>query len=128
MKWAPDVVARCEHVTLYASRSDGALIISKKYNFEQRVGDAFPPICIPGIETIDVSAVDVNLHLGHSYYGSNLNLLSDLYFVLKEHRTADKRGYLTRQSQGLSGGEYWQFHDQAPYIRCSWRFGETATR
>ena len=127
--WAPGVIARCERVTLYASRSDTALITSKEYvNFEQRAGDAHPPVCLPDLETIDVSAVDFDLLLGHSYYGSNLNVLSDLYYVVKEHRSAADRFYLTRQPQGDRGGHYWYFKEEAPYIRCSWTFGEQKTR
>lgn len=125
---APRVVAQCERVTLYASRSDSALIVSKSIHSEQRAGDAHPPVCLPDIETIDVSAVDFDLALGHSYYGSNLNLLSDLYFVVKEHRPAAERGYLTRELSGNRGEHYWQFSDYGPYIRCSWKFGETVAR
>lgn len=126
--WAPEVAARCQRVTLYASRSDSALIVSKHVHSEQRAGDAHPPVCLPDIETIDVSAVDFDLLLGHSYFGSNLNLLSDLYFVVKEHRPAAERRYLSRASHGPGGAHYWQFSDQAPYIRCSWKFGEAISR
>jgi esterase/lipase superfamily enzyme len=127
--WAPGVVAKCDRVALYASQSDSALISSKHlHNREQRAGDAFPPVCLPGIETIDVSGVDFDVALGHSYYGSNLNVLSDLYFLIKEHRPAAERGYLTRTSLTWGRGHYWQFHDAAPYIRYTWKFGETLSR
>jgi hypothetical protein len=33
------------------------------------------------IETINVSALDTNL-LGHSYYGDNTSVISDLYYLL----------------------------------------------
>lgn len=123
--WAPAAVERCERVTLYASRSDSALIASKHLHREARVGDAHRPLCLAEIDTIDASAVDFDLLLGHSYYGSNRNVLTDLYFVLKEQRRPQERQYLTQA--GSASHPYWEFAEEAPFIRCSWRLGEGTT-
>jgi esterase/lipase superfamily enzyme len=58
------------HITLYASKNDEALKISKRFAQYPRAGDASDGIIVlPGIDSIDASIVDTSF-LGHSYYGS----------------------------------------------------------
>jgi esterase/lipase superfamily enzyme len=126
-EWAPGVVARCERVTLYASTSDAALIVSKgKHLQEQRAGDAHPPVAVEGITTIDCSALSFDF-LGHSYYGNNRDVLSDLFRLLKERRAESTCPYLTR-AEGQNGRPYWYFSDHAPGFSVVWNFEETIAR
>jgi esterase/lipase superfamily enzyme len=55
------------HITLYASKNDEALKISKRFAQYPRASDGI--IVLPGIDSIDASLVDTSF-LGHSYYGS----------------------------------------------------------
>ncbi len=75
---APRIVTRGKRVTLYTSKTDLALIASRYFNHGARAGDSGNEmVYVPGIETIDATAVDSSL-LGHSYYGSNVSVLYDL--------------------------------------------------
>src|SRR5690606_41428886 len=64
-------------------RSSDLLIASKGLHQQQRIGDAIPPVVMPGIETVSASAIDTSF-MGHSYYGSNRAALSDLFALVKE--------------------------------------------
>ncbi|QDU29493.1 hypothetical protein ETAA8_46040 [Anatilimnocola aggregata] len=125
VKWAPGVVAQAEQVTLYASTGDAALVISKSLHREQRAGDSHPPLVVPGITTIDVSAVDFNF-LGHSYYGSNVDVLADLFRLVKERRGPETCAYLTRHER--YGQAYWYFSDYGDVLNWAWNFDETIAR
>ena len=97
-----------QRVTLYASANDRALHFSKKYqgNFV-RVGDCSAELFVfPGIDSIDVSAVDSNL-VGHFYYGDNKSVLSDVFYLLKKGTPAEERFGLVEQMRG--GQRCWVF-------------------
>lgn len=122
--WAPGVVSMCERVTLYASSSDSALIASKGLHAELRAGDAWDPLIAEDVETIDCSRIDLSF-MGHSYYGSNTDVLSDLFMLLKENLPASKRPHLHRLESD-TGSFYFQFAESAPAIHCAWHFEEIA--
>lgn len=121
-RWAPGVVAQADRVTLYASRGDAALIASKGLHQEGRAGDAEQLALASGIETIDCSRIDFSF-MGHSYYGSNTDVLSDLFLLLKEDLPAAKRSHLAKLTSD-DGRPYYQFADTAPAILCTWHFEE----
>jgi len=104
---APQIVRTADRVTLYASSNDEALRVSKQIHGAPRAGDSGALlVVVPGIETIDVSGIDTSL-LGHSYYGSNGTVLSDLIGLLKYGMPASQRSWLLpRDYQGLP---YWVF-------------------
>jgi len=104
---APQIVRTADRVTLYASSNDEALRVSKQIHGAPRAGDSGALlVVIPGIETIDVSDIDTSL-VGHSYYGSNGTVLSDLVGLLKHGMPAAQRSWLLpRDYQGLP---YWVF-------------------
>ena len=80
-----------ERVTLYASSNDEALRLSKKLHGYPRAGEAGRDIVIlPGMDTVDCTAVDTSL-LGHSYYGDSGSVLSDIVEVLEDAKPADQR-------------------------------------
>lgn len=119
--WMPNVVPHCDRVTLYANSSDSALIASKSLHAEPRAGDArFMPI-VDGVETIDCSRIDMSF-MGHSYYGSNPDVLTDLFVILRENGGAKQRPHLKRR--WTRPGYYWEFARPAGMILCTWHFPE----
>ncbi len=61
---------------------------------------------VPGIDTIDVSAVDTSL-IGHSYYGSNDSVLRDMFCVLRESQPPSMRQWL--RSVERNAMTFWVF-------------------
>lgn len=105
-----------DRTTLYASANDEALALSKTYQGYQRAGDVRPEIVIvPGVDSIDVSAVDTSL-LGHSYYGDNTSVISDIARLLRSGLPPEKRCGL--QSMANAALRYWTFvaHSVCPAI------------
>jgi len=64
-------------ITMYSSSRDLALWSSKSYHGGyRRAGDSEGTVTIaPGVDTIDASAVDTDLGVGHSYYAENRSVL-----------------------------------------------------
>ena len=101
---APRIQKTAERVTLYASSNDMALLVSKKIHGAPRAGDGESGIIIiPGIDTIDASLIDTSL-VGHSYYGDNRSIISDMYLLLNLKLPPDKRNLLSKE---VEGGRYW---------------------
>ncbi len=95
----PDLVgvgAQTTHVTLYASAKDEALVASTKFHGSPRAGNPGQMILAAGLESIDATAVDTGL-IGHSYYGDNRSVLSDIYYLLRDHVRACTRFALHQQ-------------------------------
>lgn len=105
---APAITKQAKRVTLYASSNDLALLASRTFNSgDVRAGDASHGLLIvPNIETIDVSDVDSSL-LGHSYYGENPTVLTDLKELLLHAQPADSRPAL--EPVTLDQLKYWIF-------------------
>lgn len=100
-----------ERTTLYASANDEALRLSKQYQGYQRAGDVRPQITVaPGVDSIDVSAVDTSL-LGHSYYGDNTSVISDIARLLRTGLPPDRRCGI--QPLGDTLTRYWAFLSRA---------------
>jgi esterase/lipase superfamily enzyme len=118
--WIPGVVSQAERVTLYGSSGDSALIASKGLHNERRAGDAWAPVTAPGLETIDCSRIDLSF-MGHSYYGSNTDVLSDLFMLIKENQPAARRPHLSKLKTD-AGEPYYQFSSSAPAIYVTWHF------
>ena len=79
--------------------------LSHQLHEMKRAGDVLgEPIVMPPMETIDVSAVESSL-LGHSYYGDNSSVISDMYQLIHVNAPARKRvGTLEKNGKG---GIYW---------------------
>jgi esterase/lipase superfamily enzyme len=104
---APAITQTARRVTLYASSNDQALQASKQVHGYPRAGDSGEDlVVIPGIDTIDVSAVDTSL-VGHSYYGASDSILADIHHVFREALPADQRQWLRPALRG--GLTYWIF-------------------
>jgi esterase/lipase superfamily enzyme len=93
--------------TLYASANDTALRASMEFQTYRRAGDTrVMPVVVPGIDTVDVSAVDTNL-LGHFYYGDNSSVISDMFLVLTQGLPPAKRPRL--KPEGIAPNQFWRF-------------------
>lgn len=104
---APKLMGPSRNVTLYASSNDKALQASKKIHGYQRAGETGTGLVIvPGMDTIDASSLDTSL-VGHSYYGDNRSIISDMYYLLKAQLPASQRSGLS--SAGKAPDLYWMF-------------------
>ncbi len=109
---APRIPSAGERVTLYASANDQALKASRHVHDTPRAGEAGDRILVvPGIDTIDVSLLDTSL-LGHSYYGENLSVISDLFHLLQSGFAPGERFGLDSVPAGPL--RYWRFRAVAP--------------
>ncbi|MFO0901680.1 MAG: alpha/beta hydrolase [Pirellulales bacterium] len=108
---APVLTQTAQHVTLYASSRDQALVASKLVHGYPRAGDSGSNLLVvPGVETIDVSDVDTGI-LGHSYYGNSMPILRDLNLILRASQAAAGRPWLEQaQHDGLG---YWVFEPKS---------------
>lgn len=110
---AANVSRYASGVTLYAAANDRALGYSARFwGGVPRAGDVpnGQPIIVPGIDSIDVTAVSTDsLGLNHSGYAENRALLDDIkQLLLTGTRPPDKRvppiPKVTSQA-----GDYWRF-------------------
>ena len=90
-------------VTLYANRSDFALMMSQALNGLPRAGHG--AVAAAGMETIDASAVDLDF-LAHSGFGDNRVVMNDLARVLAGD-PPDRRINILPVEHG--DGRYWAF-------------------
>jgi len=104
---APAMQRTAQRLTLYASAHDEALLASQFIHRGPRAGDAGDGlIVIPGVDTIDVTAIDTSLW-GHSYYGSSNPVLHDLRMLLSRAIPPRDRTWLSpAERDGLT---YWIF-------------------
>jgi esterase/lipase superfamily enzyme len=80
------------HVTLYASSNDRALYWSKWFHWHARAGESGRNIFYDArIDTIDVSDLDTSF-IGHSYYGDNRSVISDLYNLIRYKHSPPRFG------------------------------------
>ncbi len=96
-----------ERITLYTSNNDEALRLSKNAaGGYPRAGDAADGIVIvDGMDTVDASLVDTSF-LGHSYYGENASVLTDISNLFRTRQAPGGRSGLRRADH--NGSEYWE--------------------
>ncbi len=110
-----DIRPLTRHATLYASAFDFALWSSSVANLgTERAGDARQLVLVPGLTTIDASSASAADALGHSYYGSSRDVLTDLFYLLKFDQPPEQRQWLTKRSQ--RGKPYWVFNGETPVL------------
>lgn len=74
---------KADGVTLYASRNDLALLVSRRVNGGYRLGDANGEVVrLAGLDTVDASQIEAD-SLGHSYFGDAPQLLGDILGVVR---------------------------------------------
>lgn len=96
-----------KRMTLYASSQDWPLRASKRFHGYPRAGESGSNlVIIPDLmDTIDATAVSTGL-LGHSYYGDERSVLTDIFTLLRDG-TAPPRFGMSRQE--LANLQYWAF-------------------
>ncbi len=103
-----DLTAVCptvaERTTVYISRNDQALRSSGWIHKRSRTGFSPPVTIVPGVDTIDVSNIDLTI-LGHGYFSDDESVLSDMYSLLSENKSPQNRFRLIEQE--LETQKYW---------------------
>jgi esterase/lipase superfamily enzyme len=95
-----------ERTTLYVSDRDKALAASGIIHNRDRVG-FFPPIKIfEGIDTVEVSNIDLTW-LGHGYISDAREVLTDMHQLLMNNQPPDRRAGL-RSILDTERRRYWQ--------------------
>jgi len=99
----PVVAAR---TTLYVSQGDLAVRASRLLHGADRIGFAPPIAIVEGIDTVNVTGVDLSL-LGHGYVGENRSVLQDMYDLLARGTEPAKRA-MVRALTDTDGRQYWE--------------------
>jgi esterase/lipase superfamily enzyme len=90
--------------TLYISTTDKALQLSHRLHRFPRVG-LMPPLCrVAGIDTVNVTNVDLSL-LGHGYVAQARDVLQDMHRLLRHDIEPDQRFGLRAMFD--EQGKYW---------------------
>lgn len=102
-------------ITLYASKNDRALEISKKFaKGVPRAGDVVDgkPVIVAGVDSIDISASATYVFLGtyHNTYAEKAHILSDIALLMKTGtRPPDTRSPITYKAVNVPQGKYWRY-------------------
>jgi esterase/lipase superfamily enzyme len=100
-------------VTLYAAANDRALLVSRNFWGNYRAGDvpAGGPLILPGIDTIDVTAVSTDTFaLNHSDYAQHNELLKDIgELIATGLRPPEQRAMKPERVTNDKGGVYWRY-------------------
>jgi esterase/lipase superfamily enzyme len=94
-----------EHATMYVSAQDRAVASSGLIHDAPRAGFVPPVTLVDGIDTIEVSNVDLTL-LGHGYYGAAAGVLYDMRELLVHDTLPKSRTRLSDTKRG-----YWQINE-----------------
>jgi esterase/lipase superfamily enzyme len=93
-----------ERTTLYASSKDKALELSGTLHDYPRAGHRPPVTVIKGIDTIDVSGVDLSF-LGHGYFAEQRPVLQDMHDLMLHDESPEHRLGLIPITED---GGYWR--------------------
>jgi esterase/lipase superfamily enzyme len=93
------------HTTMYVSRADKALALSAAIWRTPRAGFTPPITVAPGIDTVDVTDIDVS-RLGHGYYAAAHPVLYDIREVLNGQYNPGARLRLREVVSGTN--RYWR--------------------
>lgn len=95
-----------QRTTMYVSNKDRALKMSELINDQHRAG-YFPPITVvSGVDTVEVSKVDLSL-LGHGYVAEARSVLVDMHALMESALPPERRFGLERTTSH-SGLKYWR--------------------
>lgn len=99
-----------EPVSLYVSRRDRALLVSKlTFNQAARVGRGDPIATAVDVSTIDATDVRSGDVWGHGYYANTATLLADIGAQLGGALIPDRRGEKPSAATTPDGQPYWRF-------------------
>jgi esterase/lipase superfamily enzyme len=94
-----------ERTTLNVSARDRALEASHWIHRFDRVGYAPPVTVVDGIDTVEVTGLDLSI-LGHGYFAEAHGVLYDMHQLLRQNATPRSRLRL-RAQKNLEGLPYW---------------------
>ena len=97
-----DVASR---TTLYVSKRDRAVEASRWLHHFARAGLMPPTLVVPGIDTINVTNVDLTM-LGHGYIAEARDVLIDMHALITRGAAPDERFGL-REAKNEEGARYW---------------------
>lgn len=110
---AKEIQGLASGITLYAASNDFALNASRRFHGGiPRAGDVPPggPLVLPGIDTIDVTAVSTDsLGLNHSGYAENNALLNDLQLLIQTGERPPEKRIPLLEKIGTAAGDYWRY-------------------
>jgi esterase/lipase superfamily enzyme len=91
--------------TLYVSKRDLAVEASRWLHNYPRAGLMPPTLVLPGIDTINVTNVDLTM-LGHGYVAEARDVLTDLHALINRGAPPNERFGL-REAKNEEGERYW---------------------
>lgn len=91
--------------TLYVSSKDKALATSGLVHDAPRLGFCPPVTVVPGLDTVEVSNIDLSF-LGHGFYATARDVLQDMHRLLRADAPPDRRFGL-RPARAPDGNAYW---------------------
>jgi esterase/lipase superfamily enzyme len=94
-----------ERTTLYVSARDRALEASRWIHQAGRVGYAPPVTVVDGIDTIEVTGLDLSI-LGHGYFAEAHGVLYDMHHLLRQNTDPSSRLRL-RAKRNPDGRPFW---------------------
>jgi len=100
------LIRLAERVTLYVSSTDRALELSARLHGNPRAGYASPVTVVPGIDTIDVTGLNLTL-VGHGYFADASPVLSDIRSLCADGLPPERRFGL-RHVETQAGEAYWK--------------------
>jgi hypothetical protein len=95
-----------KRTTLYVSSKDRAVGLSAYISDYDRAGYAPPVTLVEGIDTIEVSQIDLSI-LGHGYFAEAHAVLHDMLELIRHGTVPDERVRLKRRL--IDQTCYWQF-------------------
>jgi esterase/lipase superfamily enzyme len=88
---APRMTKTANRTTMYCSKKDWALMLSRNFNDSTRAGDSSEgALVLQDVDTVDASEIDTDL-LGHSYYGDCLPILDDVNLLMRSSLPPQER-------------------------------------
>ncbi len=110
---ARDIQGLASGITLYAAANDRALGVSRRFHGGvPRAGDVPDggPLVLPGVDTIDVTAVSTDsFGLNHSGYAENNALLNDLQLLIQTGERPPEKRVPILEKVGTALGAYWRY-------------------
>jgi esterase/lipase superfamily enzyme len=100
-------------VTLFAASNDRALMASRQHwGGVPRAGDVPPegPVIVPGVDTIDVTAINTELlSLNHSGYAEKTALLDDIRELIRTGKRPPKERVPVLDVVTTANGQFWRY-------------------
>lgn len=113
---AKEISGLASGITLYAASNDFALNASRRFHGGvPRAGDVPTggPLVLPGIDTIDVTAVSTDsFGLNHSGYAENNALINDLQLLIQTGERPPEKRVPLLEKVGTPAGDYWRYPAQ----------------